>query len=1000
MATKLTPERVKKAKDSPKRRALIAHIRFQLDQLTAQNAQHEFEHICRHFARERISRDLLPATGPVSAGGDGGRDFETFTTFIRGETSTTTVFRGFGESKPLAFACSITSKSRVKAKVRDDLEKICANTPPYIVYFFSNQSVPVPTRHELQKECEWKHSSRLELIDAEAMSEQLADPGLFWIAEEYLHVPSDLFPEPSEQPRSEYVNAKAQWLENAGDPYTFADFVVVKTGLRAATREEELRPDLHGWIRVMERFLREDGDPALVRRAKYEICVAALRGLHDLRPRAALFEQYMEAWKAWTNPAEIRDSSILMVYASAAIGVGEFEFNTQKLHQLSVAMVAYVEERIRATKEQPNRQAELIYTRSMLASLPFLQGPDCTFDVDGQIKWWFKLLSAADKAPLFCLEEFVDGLIGLTSLLSGHAEWDRLMRRADEVLEKRSSGFIIAEKCKDRAFQLIEDGKILAGIAQLHGARRRWFTGDTLRPSLFAMLTLSKAYCQLGLLWAAKYHAMGVAQIARLSDDDDLKPVFVSALHQLALCHYEAGEWVSFSDLLPVILIEHYEYVAEPDEWSHHEDLQISVNHFLIARALARAIGGVRAVEVMSAPIIETLALENVREVLLKSRQHLADLEAMPAEKVRATVVEQLRGVPFCDTGKDRIYRWPALGIQWSVSCENVCTTVAMVEQLVAILQIALADLATKDLCVLPTRVRIDARIGSQSRVSIEIRPGNDEAKYRVTIPESYGEPGTGLDEMQEDACNVALRVLTQCSCLPSKALSTILKNAFKDGLQSKIFIARPYSELYLAYADSVDFNERRHEWLGPKDRDAYDFAEPAELGWPETPGPGYTKAKASTAIRNRYEKAPRVIKHTLLRLRRDERFHAWVTGHRAEGRQDWWILLALMNVVINYRGHLEAGTADPDSFGKYLRRLNFEEDPNAPLFPVDELFGPSAEISIRSFLGSTASVWDLSLRGQTPDFDALDRLLGVRYRQNTDDVAHIDPFTRIEPTA
>jgi len=49
---------------------LIAQIRFALEQLSERNAQHEWEHLSRHLARERICANILPATGPVQAGGD------------------------------------------------------------------------------------------------------------------------------------------------------------------------------------------------------------------------------------------------------------------------------------------------------------------------------------------------------------------------------------------------------------------------------------------------------------------------------------------------------------------------------------------------------------------------------------------------------------------------------------------------------------------------------------------------------------------------------------------------------------------------------------------------------------------------------------------------------------------------------------------------------------------------------------------------------------------
>lgn len=60
-------------------------IRLALGSLAADNAHHSFEHLCRHIAKRRIASNVLPATGPVSAGGDQGLDFETFRTYLADE---------------------------------------------------------------------------------------------------------------------------------------------------------------------------------------------------------------------------------------------------------------------------------------------------------------------------------------------------------------------------------------------------------------------------------------------------------------------------------------------------------------------------------------------------------------------------------------------------------------------------------------------------------------------------------------------------------------------------------------------------------------------------------------------------------------------------------------------------------------------------------------------------------------------------------------------------
>lgn len=994
--TNATDNAAKRAKNTPRRRALIAQLLFQLDQLSATNSHHEFEHICRHLARETIAPNILPATGPVTAGGDEGRDFETFTTFIRRVETRTSIFRGTGESKPLVFACSITNKSRIKAKIRDDLAKICAREAPYLVYFFSNQNIPVAARLELARECVDTYGCRLEILDAQAMAEQFTDPTLFWIAEEYLHIPSDLLPEPQVPLKSAYAGTRRRWLEDAQIPYTFADFVSVKYGLRAATFEPEYKADLTRWLAVMEELISPEQLESLVRRAKYELCVATLRGMHDLRPREPMVHEYLADWARWTRPAELRDSALLLSYASSAVLHREFDADPAVLHGYSTEIVAFVDKEIAAASDHPNRLADLIYTRSSLASLPFLAGVEPEFDLNAQIRFWFKLLKVADEAPLFELESFVDGLTILTPILNKQPQFDRLLRRADEVLEKRTSGFVVAEKCRDRAMALIEQGDILSGMSELHRVKVKWFTGDTLRPTVLATLLLSGAYRRLGLLWAAKYYAFGSAFLVDRSKDDDLRPLFVAALHEAATCSYEAGEWVSFSELMPLILSSHYEYLNDPDNWEEHERLQVTVYHFFVARALSKALNGDSTTALMNGPLAAVNMPEALAKELLIPSTEWARYETFSATQLRDEMQRDFFGVPLSDTGPTRAYAWAALGIQWRVTCPNNYDTICLVEQFVAILQIALADLAQRDLCLLPTNVSIQVELKAIRRARLEILPGNNASGMMVTLPMTNAVSQDELEEIQHDVSSIALAVLTQCSCLPDKDLFRRLDNAFRDGLSSKVFIVRPYSELFTQFVDSTEYDRRRATLLGPPDASAYVIRTATELAWLDTPGPGYTPEKAQIALRNRYERGTKPIATTLVRLRRNPRFQEWVAHHRADGRKDWWILLVLMNTILNYRARLAVAPNDVQGLRQYMSKvLHEEESADAVEFPVETLFSEEAKMSASSFMMTTAKIWNLTVRSPTPDINAFEKLLGTRYGQATDDVEHIDPFSK-----
>src|SRR4030042_21073 len=144
---------------------LIGYIRFQLEHLSAQNAHHNFELLCFYLSRIKIDSFLLPATGPVSAGGDQGRDFESFRTNLAANLNTDEIVGLFRkEQKFGAGACSL--QTNYEEKVKEDVEKIMGSRSQVkIIYFFSTQDIPVGKRHELQEWVKISHKIDLEIFD-------------------------------------------------------------------------------------------------------------------------------------------------------------------------------------------------------------------------------------------------------------------------------------------------------------------------------------------------------------------------------------------------------------------------------------------------------------------------------------------------------------------------------------------------------------------------------------------------------------------------------------------------------------------------------------------------------------------------------------------------------------------------------------------------------------------------------------------------------------------
>lgn len=163
---------------------LIAQIRYHLDELSSLNDHFEFEKICFYLIKEKICENVILSTGPVSSGGDQGRDLETYHSQIK--------YNSISE-KPLAFACT-TQKNNISSKIKHDIIKISeSGTRIEFIHYFISEFLETAERHALQTWAKIKFDVGLEIYDRVKISQWLMEKDLCWIAEHFLSIPPDLF---------------------------------------------------------------------------------------------------------------------------------------------------------------------------------------------------------------------------------------------------------------------------------------------------------------------------------------------------------------------------------------------------------------------------------------------------------------------------------------------------------------------------------------------------------------------------------------------------------------------------------------------------------------------------------------------------------------------------------------------------------------------------------------------------------------------------------------
>lgn len=791
-----------------------------------------------------------------------------------------------------------------------------------------------------------------------------------------------------------YTEYETRWSRQKVAPTNFADFFEIKYGLRRATFSKPHKPDLAMWIRTIGSFLTDAVPSSLRRRAIYEICVAALRGQNNLDPHSALVKEYFANLDG-LNLEALRDATTLLSYCSHAQIYGQFQIDPKLLYEYTSKLVAALKDALN-TARGPGAECLLLQTLGQAALLPFHQGVTPHIDMRDTFRYWLLLAKKVDKAPLFPLEDFADLLTIMTPVAGKDSKFQALTGRVDELLSKRTSGFVAAKKCRDRAMKYLEADQYIPAIKQFHSARVKWFTAETLKDSVLSMMTLARCYQELGLSFAGAYYALGAALITFRSEDETVKRLFPATVFLAADCYYGAGATLTYLQLMQAALFAHGGYTKNPGDLEAHEDLQRAFAHYAIIRGVAERL------QPDLVPIVDQrvdhwpIANEFKEEVREWSSKPDLWTKTESEPEIWRRAQEDLVDRPFSDVGKLRRIEWQALGLKWIVEHANTFDDTLIGEEFAATCQIIAGDLADTDLCLLPMTVHVSVSLRKGVSCHIEECPNNRVACMHVRFPIAWVASSKHFMDLRGEIVAIASAVLHQCSGLSDQKYLGAIEKAFKGGLAGKAFSVRPYAELYAELISRAMFNEvDRASLRPPRESEAFEHPAHKELAAPTTTGPGYTRKRSNEFIANRYRRAIRPIRLTVPSLMKDALFREQIRKMLAKGYKDWHVLVIVVNIAIQYRTEKKVGIgASHKMLTKAMEdEMNREERNDDIEIPASLFNDERMAIQDNIMWLTAAKTWGLALRGQTPNFGAYENLLVSRYRMLDDDIPHEELF-------
>jgi hypothetical protein len=780
------------------------------------------------------------------------------------------------------------------------------------------------------------------------------------------------------------------WRSNQKVPQNYADFFEIKSATRHATFDKNVKQDLPFWVGLLKQFVNA-GFPLMLRRsAVYEIAVASLRGLGTLIGQDEDLSAYFAVISNLESPEELEDVEALLNYCIGAVLRNQVQLTIEEFGTWRDQLLTKVEQKLHQART-PDQKCPLLEIRGYLA-LQLDPKTKARPDWEGAIKWWTHMINIAKDAPLFPLERFSDRLTKYTRFIGGCTGYDYLSQQTDLLLSQRAGDAKAAEKCRDRAIEFLKTGKPLKTIDQLHEAKVKWFSEETIEGSLLSMLVISQSYQKLGLNLAAKYYALAAASIALQSSRPEIKPLVPKALSLAAECDYVQGFWCGYLELSESELKAYAVFAKHESNSNGFDEFQ----QMLFSIATMTAITSILDSDLhrfLEEKIKKWNLNDWLDEILQKANSEWKKLDV---SEIWKKLEEQLWGRPFGDLGKMRVVTWSELGATWTASSENDYETTPVAEQYIAVLQILLADIADIDLCLLKTNVDISIRSGNMNNVEVKALPSNTGRKWEVVFPNSNLGKQPDWQGLQTNMLTAAIYILSEISLLPTAEFYRRLEDIFRNGLSMKTFVAKPYEVLYRDFItkeifDSGDKCKRKI----PLDQLPFRIKENNALSWKNDPGPGYSREKATELLKNRYSNAIIPIRHTLETLQKSAEFGSLIKRLRSEGWLDWHILASISNVAVNYRVRQILGPfANPITERDLcLKIMNEPEREDTRPIPVSEFSEEKLRMALQVSMISTIKVLGLESRQRTPDFDGISHFLRNRYNYWTDDIDHEDPF-------
>lgn len=378
-------------------------------------------------------------------------------------------------------------------------------------------------------------------------------------------------------------------------------------------------------------------------------------------------------------------------------------------------------------------------------------------------------------------------------------------------------------------------------------------------------------------------------------------------------------------------------------------------------------------------------------------------------DKIKELCEKKLDDFPFNDSGKTRTVKFHALGSLWAISFQNDYRTNSIAEELLAILQIMLAEisLSNYDFHFVKGKIEIELVVSTEHLPPEQLQ-SNSEYKWKVFV-EYFDTPDSKEINMHTAKnSNSLLYILNEISLLKDEEFKELFARLFKEnGLAAKTLSTNAYQRIYRQLITDKEFGSLQREHFLPVPLTWNLPSENNVMKWKSELSSKYNHDQSIEHIKNRFKNSYDCIHLTLDKHKSKSDFQKFINELRSKGFLDWQIILALMNFILDYKAQLELRKSNTDfkseeeyveamqkAFHKYL---HMDEKEFPVDFPLEAFKTPEFEIQLRNYPVNVLRAVELENKSRFPNFEAIKEFLDIRFNMKNDNDDTGNPLKDIE---